>query len=61
MGTAFRSGLMVQNMKVPHLLYFQGNWIENKACGYGIFYHVDGDKYSGEWKDDRANGYGVYE
>ena len=37
-----------------------GNWIDNKACGFGKFYHADGDVYEGEWQNDRANGNGVY-
>lgn len=33
----------------------------NKACGRGLFIHVEGDKYEGEWKNDKANGFGKYD
>ena len=34
--------------------------MNNRACGKGIFYHVDGDVFEGEWDQDKANGIGVY-
>jgi hypothetical protein len=40
--------------------YLKGLWKDNKACGKGTFYHLDGDVYRGDWEDDKANGYGVY-
>lgn len=71
-----RLGQMVLDMKVffildlfvyltisrikNHFCNNQGQWKENKACGKGKFYHVDGDTYDGEWRDDKANGHGTY-
>lgn len=26
---------------------YEGEWKDNKACGYGKFWHVDGDIYEG--------------
>ena len=35
---------------------YEGEWINGKACGKGVFYHVNGDVYDGEFREDRANG-----
>ncbi len=39
---------------------YVGNFIRNKAEGFGKFYHVDGDIYEGNWVADTANGFGKY-
>lgn len=39
---------------------YVGEFVHNKAVGYGKFYHPDGDIYMGEFSNDRANGYGEY-
>ena len=39
---------------------YEGEWINGKACGRGVFYHVNGDVYDGEFREDRANGQGTY-
>lgn len=39
---------------------YEGYWKYNKACGYGVLFHHDGDKYDGNWVDNKANGYGIY-
>lgn len=39
---------------------YEGEWINDRACGKGKLVHGNGDVYEGEWKDDKANGYGVY-
>ena len=48
------------NKKGPDGARYEGEWKENKACGNGKFWHVDGDIFEGEWKDDKANGFGTY-
>lgn len=40
-----RDGFGVQ--KWPDGAKYEGQWKENKACGYGKFFHVDGDIYEG--------------
>lgn len=37
---------------------YKGEWKNNKANGYGILTHHDGDIYKGDWVDDRAHGKG---
>ena len=39
---------------------YDGEWIDNKAYGFGIFYHSDGDIFQGYWANDKTNGIGVY-
>ena len=34
-----------------HIHY--GDWLENKAHGYGTFLHADGTYYKGEWEQDK--------
>ena len=31
---------------------FEGEWMDDKANGHGVYIHVNGAKYEGEWKDD---------
>jgi len=31
---------------------YEGNWVSDKANGFGIYIHVNGAKYEGLWKDD---------
>jgi len=37
---------------------YEGEWLNDKAEGYGVYLHVDGSKYVGRWKQDKQNGYG---
>ena len=30
-----------------------GEWHEDKAHGYGKYYHCNGATYEGEWKEDK--------
>jgi hypothetical protein len=39
---------------------YQGNWKDNKKCGFGIQFFENGDKYEGEWLDNKKHGYGTY-
>lgn len=39
---------------------YQGNWKDNKKCGFGIQTYDNGDKYEGEWFDNKKHGYGTY-
>ena len=36
-----------------------GEWVDDKAEGYGIYTHHDGAQYEGQWKNDLQHGYGV--
>ena len=40
--------------------YYDGEVVDEKFHGYGIFYYNNGDRYDGEWANDKMNGYGVY-
>ena len=31
---------------------FEGEWVCDKANGYGVYTHINGAKYEGLWKDD---------
>ena len=39
---------------------YEGQIINNKREGRGIFYFNDGDKYEGEWKNDLRHGKGIF-
>lgn len=39
---------------------YEGEWVDNKACGKGKFTHTNLDTYDGEWKDNKAHGIGVF-
>ena len=39
---------------------YDGDWVDDKACGQGKIWHSNGDYYEGEWRDDMANGRGIY-
>lgn len=32
---------------------YEGEWKEDKAHGFGVYYYADGAKYEGEWRDDK--------
>ena len=36
-----------------------GLWKEDKANGYGTYFHVNGSKYEGYWRNDLQHGFGV--
>lgn len=38
---------------------YEGMWKENRRCGKGTFYYLDGIVYEGEWKDNKRNGRGM--
>ena len=31
---------------------FEGEWIDDKAEGYGVYTHANGSNYEGYWKAD---------
>jgi hypothetical protein len=31
---------------------YEGEWVQGKRCGYGIFQYASGARYEGEWKDN---------
>ena len=35
---------------------YEGNWVNDKANGTGIYIHVNGAKYEGQWLDDLQHG-----
>jgi hypothetical protein len=38
---------------------YEGLWKENRRCGKGTFYYVDGIVYEGEWRENKRNGRGM--
>jgi hypothetical protein len=38
--------------------HYEGQWVDDKAEGFGIYTHVDGTIYEGQWKDDKQDGEG---
>jgi hypothetical protein len=45
----------VQGDKINLIL---GEWINDKANGYGEYIHMNGSRYNGEWQDDKQHGFG---
>ena len=37
---------------------YEGEWVDNKAEGFGIYTSLDGTKYEGYWVDDKQQGKG---
>ena len=44
----------------PDGSYYHGQWINDKATGFGRLRHADNDDYCGEWLEDKAHGFGTY-
>jgi hypothetical protein len=38
---------------------YEGYWINDKACGEGVFVDTSHAMYRGEWVDDIQHGFGV--
>jgi 1-phosphatidylinositol-4-phosphate 5-kinase len=47
-------------MKWSNQSYYEGDWIEGKACGKGKFVFPDHSVYEGSFFDNFANGYGTF-
>ena len=41
------------------LLFYVGDWVNNKKDGEGIYKYVSGKVYDGEWEDNKKHGEGV--
>ena len=39
---------------------YDGELVNDKRNGKGIYYYPNGDKYEGDWFDDKINGNGIY-
>lgn len=37
---------------------YKGQWKDNRANGYGQYFHLEGAEYTGFWLNDRQNGRG---
>lgn len=37
---------------------YEGEWVDDKAHGFGTFVDTEGAKYTGEWVNDMQHGYG---
>jgi hypothetical protein len=40
--------------------YYEGNFIDGKREGYGVFYYADGSRYKGQWSNNQKHGIGEY-
>lgn len=40
--------------------FYDGEWKDGKAEGFGVMTWVNGDRYEGEWKEDMLNGQGTF-
>ncbi|CAF0786054.1 unnamed protein product, partial [Didymodactylos carnosus] len=38
--------------------YYDGNFVNGRRDGYGVFYYSSGTRYMGEWKNDQKHGKG---
>ena len=38
---------------------YEGEWLHNRANGFGVFVSSEGEKYKGEWRKDLPHGKGV--
>jgi hypothetical protein len=36
-----------------------GDWVNDKASGYGIMKYANGSRYDGEWYNDKQHGFGI--
>lgn len=39
---------------------YEGDWVEDKMQGFGIYYYANGDIYEGEFYDNKHHGFGRY-
>jgi len=39
---------------------YEGDWVDDKMEGFGIYTYANGDIYEGEFKDNKHHGYGKY-
>jgi len=40
--------------------WYEGDWVEDKMEGYGVYHYSNGDIYEGNWKNNLHNGFGTY-
>ena len=45
----------------PDGAYYEGYWLEDKACGRGIFRTKEGHVVMGNWSDDQLTGLSKFE
>jgi len=39
---------------------YEGQYKEDKKCGYGLYFWTDGRKYEGWWHNGKQHGLGIY-
>lgn len=39
---------------------YEGDWVDDKMQGFGVYYYSNGDVYAGEFFDNKHNGFGRY-
>lgn len=52
-----RDGFGIQNY-VDESVY-EGEWSEDKPCGWGKMKHFNGEEYTGEFKNGNRHGFGI--
>jgi len=40
--------------------YYDGDWLDDKMHGFGVYCYSNGDFYEGEWEENLHSGYGKY-
>ncbi|KAL5248737.1 hypothetical protein ACHWQZ_G017803 [Mnemiopsis leidyi] len=46
--------------QLPLKNQYQGQWVDGKREGFGVFSYASGARYEGEWKDNAKHGYGKF-
>lgn len=40
--------------------FYDGDWLDDKMHGYGVYHYANGDIYEGEWLNNLHSGFGKY-
>ena len=50
--------LKPENIFINKNMNNEGEWLDDKPHGYGVYTHIDGTKYEVYWKEDKQDGKG---